>query len=118
LLVDLDRDYITWFELTVDSRGRTADRCGEDASWNPEWYVAASEARPGEDRFASTEPAEVSGPAGAGDHWTIEAAIAFTSLTDQPPMPGDAWAVAIDRHAPTVAPPASAPADFALLLFQ
>ena len=31
------------FELLIDSRGWTADRCWGDAAWNPEWFVAAGE---------------------------------------------------------------------------
>lgn len=118
LRIDLDRDYSSWFELVVDSQGRTADRCGNDAAWNPEWYVAPGEVRTGEDRF--------SGPAGPGDHWTIEAAIPFASLTDHPPSTGAAWACAIDRITPNAAPQpwcgpsadAATPDSFGLLLFQ
>jgi hypothetical protein len=102
--LDLDRDYATWFELTIDSRGRTADHA-PSIHWNPEWYVAAG---------------------GGATHWTIEAAIPFTSLADRPPTPGEAWAVAIDRQSPS-APAQSwtgadardlSPARFGLLLFE
>jgi hypothetical protein len=83
VLLDLDRDYATWYELTIDSTGRTADRCGDDAAWNPQWYVAAGQ--------------ENAGPAG---QWTIEAAIPRAELTDRPLAAGVAWACSVERIAP------------------
>lgn len=108
LLVDVDRDYATAFELTVDCRGWTADACWGDAAWNPEWFVAA-------------------GP-GNGDpqlgEWTFEAAIALAEL-GATPAPGAAWAVSVQRMVPTpdgeTAPSAGAadldPSAFRILLF-
>ncbi len=94
--LDLDRDYATCFELAVDHRGQTNDRCWHDTSWNPKWFVAAG---------------------GDATHWTIEAAIRWKSLTETPPQPGEAWAVAWDRVLPREK--ASALGDrFFLLLFE
>lgn len=99
--LDADRDLATCLVLTVDHQGRTHDRCWLDASWNPQWFVAA---------------------AGDATHWTIEAAIAWDQLTRQPPQPGDAWAIATKPLSAADSPTATAatptPADFQLLLFQ
>jgi hypothetical protein len=80
VLLDVDRDYATWFELVVDSRGWTADRAWGDARWNPQWFVAAGEA------------------SGA---WTAEAAIPLAGLVDRPPRKGDAWACRLERRLPS-----------------
>ncbi len=40
LRFDVDRDYSSWYRFGVDCQGRTSESCGEDVSWNPEWYVA------------------------------------------------------------------------------
>jgi hypothetical protein len=81
LFIDIDRDYATCYRLTVDHRGWTAESCAGDATWNPEWYVAAAE---------------------TSDSWTIEAAIAkrdLVSIIDQ----GQAvWALGVKRIVPGV----------------
>ncbi|NIP84095.1 MAG: hypothetical protein GTO03_00440, partial [Planctomycetales bacterium] len=56
LLLDTDRDRATYYRLTVDHRGWTADACAGSLAWNPAWYVAAA-----------TE----------GQTWSCEAAIAW-----------------------------------------
>ena len=81
LLIDLDRDYATYFRLTIDHRGWTGEACWGDVTWNPEWFVAA---------------------AGNDETWTIEAAIPLAELTRQPPQPRDIWAVGIQRTVPGV----------------
>jgi hypothetical protein len=100
LRLDIDRDYASCYELLVDSRGWTADRCWGDASWNPEWFVAASETADGQS-------------------WVIEAAIAWSELTSDAPEPGQAWACAINRCLP-IRPHVEnpTPESFALLLFD
>lgn len=37
---DIDRDYTTYYQMEVDHRGWTSDRCWIDRSWNPRWFVA------------------------------------------------------------------------------
>jgi len=103
LRLDLDRDYATCFELSVDHRGWTNDRCWYDASWNPQWFVAAG---------------------GDASTWTIEAAIAWRELTASAPRSGQAWAVAWNRilpisksHSPSEETPATGK-PFSLLLFE
>ncbi len=79
LIIDLDRDYATYYRLAIDHRGWTADVCVGDASWNPQWFVAAS---------ADEE------------QWTIEAAIPFDQLAPQPPRRRDVWALGVQRVIP------------------
>jgi hypothetical protein len=105
LRFDIDRDYGTAFEFTIDSRGWTHDVCWTDATWNPAWYIAA----------ASDDKT-----------WTIEAAIPLSQLVEKPPSPRDVWAVSAQRIIPRVGyqswagPPSSAdsPDQYGLLIFQ
>jgi hypothetical protein len=109
LLLDADRDYATWFDLTVDSRGWTGDRCWDDDAWNPQWFVAAAQSG-----------------AGADAKWVVEAAIPWSALAANAPHQGEAWAVAVDRDAPHSPPQswlaraadAPRPIAFGLLLFE
>jgi hypothetical protein len=104
LRLDVDRDYSTAFELSVDARGWTHDACWGDAHWNPSWYVAA----------ASDDSA-----------WTVEAAVPLAELTSAPPSARHVWAVAARRTIPRVGHENWAadnsdesPAQFGLLIFE
>jgi len=105
ICLDVDRDYATWYEFSVDQRGWTCERCWEDKRWNPTWYVAT-------DADAT--------------HWRIEAAIPWSELTASPPRRGMVWGAAITRTIPTVGmqswthPPAvrPKPSSFGLLKFD
>jgi hypothetical protein len=105
LQLDVDRDFSTAYELSVDARGWTHDACWGDANWNPTWYVAAS-------RDAST--------------WTVEAAIPLTELVAKPPVARDVWAVALRRTIPRVgyqtwsgsASGNQSPDQFSLVIFE
>jgi hypothetical protein len=101
VLIDLDRDYASSYELLVDSRGWTADRCWHDAAWNPQWFVARGESSDGK-------------------AWTIEAAVPLAELTAHAPAAGQAWACSARRVLPSQRSATSeeGPADFSLLLFQ
>ena len=79
--LDLDRDYATYYRLTVDERGWTGEACFEDTTWNPGWFVAAD----------SSE-----------DQWTVEAAVPLHFLTAKTPTPSEVWAVGIQRIVPGV----------------
>ncbi|OYW11390.1 MAG: hypothetical protein B7Z55_19380 [Planctomycetales bacterium 12-60-4] len=79
LAFDVDRDYSTWYELEVDHRGQTADRCWEDRSWNPKWYVAR-------DAHA--------------DRWQMELAIPWAELTPAAPHVREVWGVSVVRTLP------------------
>jgi hypothetical protein len=81
LLVDLDRDFTTYYRLSIDHRGWPAENCWGDATWDPTWFVA---------------------PGAAEGGWTAEAAIPMDQLTGQYPGSRSAWAVGIQRIIPGV----------------
>ena len=106
LMFDIDRDFAIYYHLAVDRRGWTFDRCWENQTWDPQWYVAT---RLDEGR------------------WTVEAAIPLKELTGKPPKPGDVWALGVQRVVPGVGfqswttPAAAAavlPDGFGYLVFQ
>jgi hypothetical protein len=79
LLLDLDRDYATYFHLQVDQRGCVAEDCWGDRTWNPRWFVAIH-----------SEPT----------CWQLEAAIPMMELTGDPVTVGRAWAFNVVRVLP------------------
>jgi photosystem II stability/assembly factor-like uncharacterized protein len=79
LLLDLDRDYSTYFHLQVDQRGCVCDDCWGDRSWNPRWFVAVRSEK---------------------DCWQIEAAIPLTELTGDAVTLGRTWACNVVRILP------------------
>lgn len=79
ILLDLDRDYQTYYRLRVDERGCVAEDCWGDATWNPKWFVAVE-------------------PTSTG--WTAECAIPLTELIGTPPTPGALWAMNVVRVVP------------------
>jgi photosystem II stability/assembly factor-like uncharacterized protein len=79
ILLDLDRDYQTYFHLQIDERGAVAEDCWGDRSWNPSWFVASK---------------------GGPDGWTAEAAIPLKELSGDAPTLGKAWAVNLVRVLP------------------
>jgi len=81
ILLDLDRDYQTYYRLRVDHRGCVAEDCWGDATWNPKWFVAV-------------EP----GPTG----WTAEVAIPLAELSGLKPANGHVWAMDVVRIVPGV----------------
>ena len=60
LMLDLDRDYSSYFHLQMDQRGCVCEDCWGDRSWNPRWFVACTQRR---------------------DGWQVEAAIPLNELT-------------------------------------
>jgi hypothetical protein len=79
LRIDVNRDYSSYWWLSVDHRGWTNDRCQTDATWDPQWYVAAA----------------------ADEHrWQIEAAIPLAELVARPPASGQAWRIGVQRTVP------------------
>jgi hypothetical protein len=97
LLLDVDRDYTTYFDLAVDHRGWTNDVCWQDKSWNPKWFVAAGD---------------------SAQHWTSEAAIPWNELTANPPNIGAAWVFSGERLGGEASSKVVGPNDFCLLLFK
>jgi hypothetical protein len=104
LRVDLDRDYVSFFELTVDHRGWSSETCFGAKSWNPEWFVAARD---------------------GGETWTVEAAVPWSELGGAP-APDAVWALGIRRIVPDVGEQAwpetadgsGGPTEFGLLLLD
>lgn len=79
LLLDVDRDYSTYFQLQVDQRGCVCDDCWGDLTWNPRWFVAVH-----------SEP----------ECWQIEAAIPLAELTGDRVSLGTTWACNVVRVLP------------------
>jgi photosystem II stability/assembly factor-like uncharacterized protein len=79
IMLDLDRDYQTYFHLQIDQRGCLAEDCWGDKKWDPQWFVAVASDDTG---------------------WTAEAAIPLRELTATPPNPGNTWAVNVTRIVP------------------
>jgi photosystem II stability/assembly factor-like uncharacterized protein len=91
VLLDLDRDYQTYYRFQIDHRGCLAEDCWGDRSWNPKYHVA----------FESTDTG-----------WTAEIAIPLVELTGERPTHGKTWAVNVSRVVPGVGIQAwSGPAD-------
>lgn len=90
LVLDVDRDYNTMFRFTVDGRGRAADDCWGDRTWNPPWFAAAAADSQG---------------------WALEIAIPRSEIEPEPS--GPPWAIGIRRIVPDegVLGLARAPAD-------
>lgn len=79
ILLDLDRDYTTYFHLQVDQRGCAREDCWGDLSWDPRWFVA----------IASDEKG-----------WNVEAAIPMSEFTLTGVPLGSAWACNVVRTVP------------------
>ena len=79
IMLDLDRDYSTYFHLQVDQRGCVCSDCWGDKRWIPQWFVALHS----ED-----------------DGWQIEAAIPLGELSGDRPRHNDAWAINVVRVLP------------------
>src|SRR5262249_6793326 len=69
ILLDLDRDYSTYFQLQVDQRGCVREDCWGDLTWDPRWFVAVH---------------------GQENGWQIEAAIPLVELTGERLLPNSA----------------------------
>jgi photosystem II stability/assembly factor-like uncharacterized protein len=79
ILLDLDRDYQTYYRLRIDHRGCVAEDCCGDPTWDPRWFVAVEPTTTG---------------------WTAELAIPIATLTGSPPRPKDVWAANVVRVLP------------------
>jgi photosystem II stability/assembly factor-like uncharacterized protein len=78
---DMDRDYVTFYRLTIDRRGWGSEECWGNASWNPRWFIAHGE----------TESA-----------WTVELAIPWDQLAPAVPRSRASWAMGVQRIIPGV----------------
>jgi hypothetical protein len=105
ILLDLDRDYSTYFRLEIDQRGCVCEDCWGDKRWNPKWFVAIKSDEEG---------------------WNIEAAVPLAELTGDRIQQGAAWAINVVRILPgrgvqawsTPAGVEPRPEGMALLVFQ
>jgi hypothetical protein len=79
ILLDLDRDFQTYYHLEVDQRGALCEDCWGDKTWNPKWYVAVN-----------------SGVSG----WTAEIAIPLSDLTGEAVVVGKTWGCNVVRIIP------------------
>ncbi len=79
LMLDVDRDYVTYYRFTIDQRGFTNEDLWGDLSWNPKYYVAAE-----------------------GDEatWRFEVAIPWKELVPSSPTPDTIWAASVVRTVP------------------
>jgi photosystem II stability/assembly factor-like uncharacterized protein len=81
LVLDVDRDYNTAWEWTIDERGLTRDACCGDDSWNPRYFLA-SQADP--------------------DAWRFELAIPWDELVAEAPTSSTRMAWRVRRVIPGV----------------
>jgi len=79
ILLDLDRDYQTYYRFQVDHRGCLAEDCWGDKTWNPKYFAA----------FHSTDTG-----------WTVELAIPLVELSNERPSHGKTWAANVSRVTP------------------
>ncbi len=79
ILLDVDRDYATYYRLEIDQRGCVCEDCWGDKTWNPRWFVAIH-----------SEPGV----------WEAEAAIPLSELTGDPISLGRTWACNVVRVTP------------------
>lgn len=79
IMLDLDRDYSTYFHLQVDQRGCVAEDCWGDKRWNPKWFVAVRSSK---------------------NSWNIEGAIPLQQLTGSRVSLGTTWACNVVRTLP------------------
>jgi photosystem II stability/assembly factor-like uncharacterized protein len=79
VLLDLDRDYATYYHLQIDQRGCVCEDCWGDKRWNPRWFVAVH---------------------GDDTGWQAEAAIPLAELTGDRLTIGTVWAANVVRVLP------------------
>ena len=79
VMLDLDRDYCTYYHLQIDQRGCVCEDCWGDQKWDPHWFVAVH-----------SEPT----------CWVVEAAIPLVALTSDTISSGKAWACNVVRVVP------------------
>ena len=40
--IDTDRDFLTWFQFSIDSQGNLEDSLNDLKAWNPRWYATSA----------------------------------------------------------------------------
>ena len=81
IVLDIDRDYATSYHFEVDQRGWCRERCWQDTSWNPQWFIAAKAGR---------------------NVWRVEAAIPLEALTPNRELAGETWGLGVTRVTPAI----------------
>lgn len=81
LLIDVDRDYGSFYRLTIDHRGWTGEACWNDSRWNPTWHVASTNDE---------------------QSWTVEAAIPLHQLAGGEATAGASWSIGLQRIVPGI----------------
>ncbi len=84
LQIDIDRDYATAWQLTIDHRGWANECFLQNESWDPTWYIGVA-------------PEE-----SARDPWVVEAALPWSSLGGSRPTADSPWCVTIGRMIPGI----------------
>jgi hypothetical protein len=79
LMLDLDRDYNTYFHFEFDQRGCVAEDCCGDLTWNPKWFIEVAPTQEG---------------------WTAEVAIPLIELTGETKLTDKVWAMNVSRIIP------------------
>lgn len=82
ILLDINRDYTSWWSIEIDHRGWTRDSLMTDPRWNPKYFVASS----------ADESA-----------WTVEVAIPLDELAPEAIRKASSWAIGVKRIVPEVA---------------
>lgn len=109
--IDVDRCGSLAYQLILNERGWVNDLCGNDATWDPRWYVACAA-----DNKVDNENSQAA--------WMIEAAIPLSALTRIAPRAGSMWGVRVKRCVGTARceswgdrdqPP---PEKFGIILFE
>jgi photosystem II stability/assembly factor-like uncharacterized protein len=91
IMLNLDRNYQTYYHFQIDQRGCLSEDCWGDKTWNPKWYVALNSDETG---------------------WTTEAAIPLVELTGESINIGRLWSCNVVRVVPGAGVQAwSLPAD-------
>ncbi len=78
LQLDVDRDFVTSWDLTIDHRGWASDSCGGDPSWDPRLFIASSR---------------------SPNAWIIESAVALEDLGQSATSAAE-WGLRISRCLP------------------
>lgn len=81
LMLDLDRDYTSYFHFEFDQRGCLTEDCSGDKTWNPKWFVEVQPTKNG---------------------WSAEVAIPLVELTGKASLTGEVWACNVSRITPGV----------------
>jgi len=81
ILLDVDRDYATYYQFEIDQRGQTRDSCCERLDYNPQWFVAATR---------------------SADAWRVECAVPLNELLPPERITGTTWGVGLTRLMPGI----------------